>query len=272
MNSAIYTGHVRHRRFTPKTRVFRHSIRYLYLDLAEIPALFDRRLLLSMRAPALLHFRRSAFLGPRDLPLDEAVRRKVEEASGRRPRGPIRLLTQIGAFGITFNPVSFYYCFDETGDHITDIVAEITNTPWGERYAYVLRAENGADFEFEKRFHVSPFLDMDQRYRWRFSAPGGTIAIQMENRAVGASESGDSSPIFDATLTLRRRAWSPRALAANFLFHPFHAIGTLALIYAHAFVIWARGIPFVPHPAGRGEPHPRGDARAIPSLSGEPPL
>ena len=100
------------------------------------------------------------------------------ERTGARPAGPIRLLTHLRYFGYSFNPVSFYYVFDATDTRVETIVAEITNTPWKERHAYVLPVAGAARaggrawrFSFEKQFHVSPFMPMDMRYDWRFGAP-----------------------------------------------------------------------------------------------------
>src|SRR5688500_4198941 len=167
MKSALYTGWIRHRRFGPAKNEFRYRIFMSYLDLAELPALFDRRWLWSARGPALAWFRREDFLGPQDVPLDEAVRAVVQERTGLAPRGPIRLLTQLRFFGYSFNPVSFYYVFGEDS-RLETIVAEITNTPWKERHVYVLPITGAARvgshawrFGFAKEFHVSPFMPMD---------------------------------------------------------------------------------------------------------------
>jgi len=185
--SSLYTGHIRHRRFGPRRNDFRYRIFLTYLDLAELPTLFDRRWFWSARRPALAWFRRKDYLGDPALPLDTAVRDRVEAETGQRPTGPIRLLTHIRQFGYTFNPVSFYYVFDATGERLETVVAEITNTPWDERHAYVLRVTEaervGAQvlrWQFDKRFHVSPFLPMDMRYDWRFSEPGDTLSVDIE--------------------------------------------------------------------------------------------
>jgi len=259
VTSAIYSGTVRHRRFAPLRREFSHSVTYFYLDLAEISALFNLRGLFSARSPSLFGFRRKAYLGPLHLPLDEAVRNRVETESGRRPRGPIRILTQISYFGYTFNPVTFYYCFNEADTEVTDIVTEITNTPWGERHTYVLVADASRTFEFPKRFHVSPFLGMDFRYRWGFSAPIARLNIHMENHPTGTT----GNPTFDATLTLARKSWSAKNVAFALLRQPFMTATTLFLIYLHAAILWIRRIPFVDHPSSRGELHPRGTPTAI---------
>ncbi len=259
MKSAIYTGKIRHRRFETKHREFDHSVTYFFLDLAEIPTLFSKPWLFSETGPSLFGFRRKAYLGPTDLPLDEAVRRRVAAESGRRPTGPIRMLTQITSFGHTFNPVTFYYCYDESDEWVTHIVAEITNTPWGERHSYVLTARPPLEprpgqtkiqsliFDFEKRFHVSPFLGMDFRYHWAFSRPNTSLNIQMENR-----KGGTDRVAFDATFRLKRTPWTKRNLFFTLLRRPFGSLVTLSLIYIHAAAIWLRGIPYVQHPKNLG--------------------
>ncbi len=77
-------------------------------------------------------------MGDPGRPLDECARGAVEEATGARPSGPVRLLTGLRYFGHSFNPVSFYYCFDEGGKRVDAVVAEVENIPWGERHPYVL--------------------------------------------------------------------------------------------------------------------------------------
>ena len=198
MNSRIYKGWVRHRRMAPTRHQFRYRMFMLYLDLAELPQLFDGTPCWSARRRALAWFKRSDYLGSPDKPLDEAVRDLVEARTGKRPGGPIRLLTHLRYFGYCMNPVSFYYCFDAAGDHLDTIVAEITNTPWKERHQYVLKVEGGSRvkrFEFDKDFHVSPFMPMDMQYRWDLSVPQERLFVHMENTRNGAR-------VFDATLAL----------------------------------------------------------------------
>lgn len=252
VKSALYFGSIRHRRYTPVRREFSHSVCYFYIDLSEVRDRFAIPGLFSFRVPSLFGFRRRAYLGgkeplERNLSLDETVRRRVEKAHGVRPQGPIRMLTQIASFGISFNPVSFYYCFDPAGEIVEYIVAEITNTPWKERHAYVLKAEprlTGANrFAFDKIFHVSPFLGMDYRYEWSFSNPESTLTIHMENHP------RTGTPVeFDSTLMLRQKSWTPLGVLFALLRQPLMTLKTILLIYGHAAVIWSRNMPVFPHP------------------------
>jgi DUF1365 family protein len=249
MHSAIYTGWIQHRRFGPARNAFRYRIFMSYLDLAELPQLFARRWFWSARRPALARFRREDFLGPPEVPLDMAVRDLVASRVGSRPRGPIRLLTHLRYFGYSFNPVSFYYVFDAADSRVEFIVAEITNTPWKERHAYVLpvagAARQGArawGFSFQKEFHVSPFMPMDMRYDWSFGAPGEGLHVHMENWREGAI-------VFDATLNLRRREMTAGALAHALIRFPLITARVSALIYWQAFKLLLKRARFFAHPS-----------------------
>jgi hypothetical protein len=248
MNSCIYRGAIRHRRRSPVSHEFRYRLFMLYLDLDELPRVFAGRWLWSVRRPALAWFRRADYLGDPAVPLDRAVRDLVATRTGTRPSGPIRLLTHLRYFGYVQNPVSFYYCFDAAGIRVETIVAEITNTPWGERHAYVLPAQPGdaqeRRFRLAKTFHVSPFMPMDMAYDWRFSLPGRRLTVHMRNLARGEQ-------VFDATLVLRREPLTGRALAAALARHPWMTATVVAGIYWQAFRLWLKGAPFHPHPAIR---------------------
>ena len=133
--------------------------------------MFERKLLWSVGRRNLAEFRRSDYLGPAQIPLSEAVRAYVARVTHQSIEGPIRLLTHLRYGGHVFNPVSFYYCYASDGVTLQAIVAEITNTPWQERHAYVLPVES-ADIRgrqlmwtFDKTFHVSPFIPMERSYR-----------------------------------------------------------------------------------------------------------
>jgi len=138
LKSRLYTGHVRHRRHGPVPHSFRFPLMMLYLDLSELDIVFRRRWLWSAQRPNVAWFRRADYLDPEVPSLDEAVRRRVAKSTGKRPAGPIRVLTHIRTWGYCFNPITVYYCFRTDGRTLDAVVTEITNTPWGERHADVL--------------------------------------------------------------------------------------------------------------------------------------
>lgn len=262
MHSALYTGWLRHRRHAPRAHAFSYAVYMVWLDLAELDTVFRGRWFWSTRRPALAWLRRADYLGDPSVPLDEAVRRRVEEVTGTRPRGPIRMLTSLRNFGHCFNPVTFYYCLAPDGGATECIVAQITNTPWGERHSYVLPVTASTSdpsrlpvhqFEFQKDFHVSPFMPMQQRYRWRFGTPGRRLAVHMENHQQGV-------PVFDATLVLQRREISAASLAWVLCRWPAATLRVLAAIYWQALRLRLKRVPFHAHPAGTAATAPRPQA------------
>ncbi len=248
MHSRVYEGTVQHRRHAPRGHAFRYRVFMLYLDLAELETVFARRWFWSTRRPAPVWFRRADHFGDPDRPLDACVRDLVAAETGTRPTGAIRLLTHPRYYGYVQNPVSFYYCFAADGSGVETIVAEITNTPWSERHTYVIPVRGTTDPEhharFEKAFHVSPFMPMEQTYDWRFSPPGERLTVRMQNLAQGAR-------VFDATLTLEQRPLSGPVLAGALLRFPWMTAQVVFGIYWQAFRLWLKGTPFHSHPHTR---------------------
>jgi DUF1365 family protein len=222
----------------------------LYLDLDELDRIFAGRRLWSVDRRNLAEFRRSdylAFPGASKQPLADAVRDCAARALGRRPEGPVRLLTHLRYAGYIFNPVSFYYCYTPGGESLDCIVAEITNTPWRERHAYVMPIATAdacgklRSWEFAKTFHVSPFMPMDRRYDWRFSDPGKFLRVHMRVLREHSTE-------FDASLVLERRTLDASSLRRVLCRYPLMTLRVVGAIHWQALRLWAKGNPIHSHP------------------------
>ena len=248
MQSCIYEGLVSHTRSEPVRHRFRYHLFMMYVDLGELPTLFARRWLWSTSRPAIARFRREMHLGVGDLA--NAVRDRVAAATGRRPQGPIRLLTNFCYFGYGFNPVSFYYCFAADGETVQAVVVEVNNTPWGEQTSYVESCENRPSvagrwrFDVQKQMHVSPFMPMDVAYTWALTAPGENLSVFMANQIAGQR-------VFSANLALRRKEISSHSLAAVLMRFPFQSARVILAIHWQALRLWLKRAPLHSHPDKR---------------------
>jgi len=249
IHSAIYHGKVRHRRFAPCLHEFTYDVFMMYLDIDELPHLFDCVPFWSARRPALAWFRRKDYYGDAHKSLRECLSDLVQKETGERPDGPIRMLTNLRYFGYIINPVTFYYLFDEAGDKVRWVVADVNNTPWNERHQYVIPGEDERGqirHHFDKLFHVSPFLPLDMEYDWRGTHPDEKLAVHMENHRQGIC-------MTDATLNLRRKPLTRSHLLAMLASYPFMTLKVVGGIYWEALRLWLKGAGFFTHPGSKRE-------------------
>jgi len=263
MHSAIYQGNLRHRRFFPKRHEFSYSSTLFYIDLDELPDLFADAVGWSVDRANLGSFRREDFLGDPDVPLKEAVRLEVNmllaldnKNAVLCPNGAVRMLTNLRIFGFCFNPVTFYYLFNEGAERPLMILAQVNNTPWNERHTYLIQCDENtgkANSQFDKKFHVSPFNPIDMVYHWSSSAPAENLVVHMENHSIQKPGSSDDhfnvTRHMDATLTLQRKAWSASLLQKILWMQPWMAIKVPVAIYWQAVRLFVKGVPVYTHQA-----------------------
>ncbi len=245
--SRLYSGSVRHSRGVPIENTFKYQIFMLYIDLDELAHLFDGFVLWSSHKINLAWFRRSDYLGDKNSSLDVAVRELVRAHTGKSPSGPIRLLTNLRYFFYRSNPVSFYYVFKKDGVTLETIVAEVTNTPWDEKFCYVLdlKKQSGDNGKFvytsEKGFHVSPFMPMDMTYQWKISSPCETLLVRIQSLREGERW-------LDVALNLEAQPVSSLNLARCLMVYPFLTMKVSLAIYWQALKLFIKRVAFHPHP------------------------
>jgi len=229
----------------PVRHEFRYAIALPFIDLDELDTAFRESWLWSANCRGVATIRREDHFGDPRVSLKDTVVAWLNSEGIDDPIGSVRLLTQARYWGYLMNPVSFYFCCRAADDALAAVIAEVRNTPWGERHCYLLRPEQfasrGSSEPIEKRFHVSPFMPMSQRYRWQLTPPGEKLTIDIENH-----ESDER--MHQATLQLERRPWSTANLRRLVWRYPWQTQRVALAIYWQALRLWWKGCPFYPHP------------------------
>lgn len=234
MKSAIYSGRVRHRRFELRNHTFSYPLYMMALDLDELDMVVP--LLGQSRWPA-LRWMRSDYLSARpEAKLKEAATKQISELGGDIAVDRIVLVCQLRCFGLYFSPINTYFAYQR--DRAVYMLAEVSNTPWGETHYYLVDLINPQTTP--KAFHVSPFMAMNMHYRWRIKPPAESLCIHIE--------SWREQLLFDATLVLKRRELNPSNIKMLLKKWPMMTLNIVRGIYWQAFKLFAKGIPFHSHP------------------------
>jgi len=229
----------------PVKHEFTYKVGYFFLDLDHLAETFRVPWLFSYNSPGVFSFWRKNYLGDPKTELKASVQAEILAQSGQSVNGPIRLLTNVSFLGYCFNPVSFYYCYAADGTTLEYVVAEVTNTPWGERRRHVLpfAGDTKKIYTLTKDFHVSPFMPMGIDYTWVFHAPHEEQYVLMQNRFTGEKEL-----MFDATLKMRRQALTLQNVLLLFCQFPLMSFKPILAIYWQALKLWLKKAPFHNHP------------------------
>lgn len=244
LNSALCEGNVSHIRFQPTRHHFRYKLNSLWLDLDEIAEL-DALPFWSSQHRALVRFHRDDYLDPQQRDLKCAVYNRLREQDIEPQPGRVVMLGQLRSWGLCFNPVTFYFCFD-LKQHLYAIVAQITNTPWRERHVYALPVANVTEpgqrmtFQFDKDFHVSPFMPMDMHYCWHFHISAHQIDIRMELTRENERQ-------FNAHMRLGKKPLTSATARHQALFSPAQSARILGSIYWQALQLWLKRTPVHTH-------------------------
>jgi DUF1365 family protein len=245
MESALYFGTVRHRRFRPVPHHFAYGVFMAFLDIDRIPELAAVSRLLSYNGFNWASYEERDHFGDPRLPLRQRLERDAAAHGVRLPDGPVYLLTHLRYLGYNFNPVSFFYCYDAEG-RLQQVLAEVNST-FGESHNYWLSQENelpstnARRYRSRKAMHVSPFMGMNLEYTFSITPPDRKLVVHMETIEEGR-------PFFDATLTLERRPWSACSLHRALLAHPWMTGKVIVAIHWEALRLFLKKVPVFPHP------------------------
>lgn len=252
----LYAGHVMHLRLRPRRHRFRYRVWWLLVDLDRIAEAAAMTRLLRFDRPGLLAFR-AADHGPRDgSPLRPWVEAELARAGLPAP-ARIELLAMPRLLGYVFNPLSVYFCRDREG-RLESLVYQVRNT-FGDQIAYALPAGPERDGLFrqaqEKGMFVSPFLPMEQTYRFELRAPAERLALRIR-------QGGPEGEVMIATQTGRALPLADRLLARLLLGHPLVTFKVIGAIHWQALRLALKGVPFLGHP-GEGRVYRGPEAGAV---------
>ncbi len=250
MDSAIYFGKVRHRRFRPVAHDFYYGVFMAFIDIDRIKELTGISRLLSYNRFNWASYHESDHFGDPGLTLRERLERDAEAHGLSFPDGQVFLLTHLRYLGYNFNPVSFFYCYDAQ-QRLQLVLAEVNST-FGESHNYWLSPEhelpsiNAKRYRRAKALHVSPFMSMKLDYTFTLTAPDKRLVVHMDTIENG-------KPFFDATLNLERRPWSARSLHSALIVHPWMTAKVISAIHWEALRLYLKKVPVFPHPRHTNE-------------------
>ena len=245
MDSAIYFGNVRHRRFRPVPHSFSYGVFMAFLDIDRIKELTGISRLLSYNRFNWASYDERDHFGDPALSLRQRLELDAAAHGVSLPDGQVFLLTHLRYLGYNFNPVSFFYCYDAQ-ERLQLVLAEVNST-FGESHNYWLSHDNELPSANAKRYrrakalHVSPFMSMKLDYTFTFTAPDRKLVAHMDTVE-------DGKPFFDATLNLERRPWSARSLHRALLSHPWMTAKVIGAIHWEALRLYLKKVPVFTHP------------------------
>ena len=238
-NSSIYTGTVIHKRFKPKVHSFKYKVFSLLIDLSELEILDKNLKLFSYNKFNIISFYQKDH-GPRDSSsLKDWVVDNLKKNNIETNGIQIKLLCYPRIFGYVFNPLSVFYIYDKNTELIS-ILYEVKNT-FGEQHTYVFKADKSQNLiqhKCKKKFHVSPFIEMNCIYFFRLLKPGNKISLIIDQndhtgKILYASQDGIKSEL------------NNNNLIKVYLNHPLMTFKIILAIHFEAFKLWTKGIKFL---------------------------
>ena len=238
-NSYIYNGSVIHKRFKPKEHFFKYKVFSLLIDLSELDDLDKRISFFSINKFNLISFYEKDH-GERDgSSLIDWVKLNLKNNNINSENIKIKLLCYPRILGYVFNPLSVFFVYDEN-EKLISILYEVKNT-FGEQHTYVFRVDNESNLiqnNCSKKFHVSPFIEMDCKYFFRILNPADKLSViidqyDTEGKILFASQEGRKSDL------------NSKQLIKSYLKHPLMTFKIISAIHFEAFKLWVKGIKFV---------------------------
>jgi len=241
--AALYVGDVMHARLKPVGHRFSYRVMSLLIDLDRLGVADRQTPLFGVNRRALYSFH-EADHGERDgTSLQQYAQRRATEHGIDLTGGRVLLLCYPRLLGYSFNPLSVYFCYRASGE-LAVLIYEVRNT-FGDIHTYVLPVESGdvspagIRQQQDKRFYVSPFIEMAMRYHFRVVPPKDQVKLRI-------LETDGEGPLLAATFSGHRCALTTRELLRSFFALPAVTVKIIAAIHWEALRLWLKGVRLVP--------------------------
>ena len=239
LKSGIFSGHVLHRRFSPVLHKFKYKMSMFGIDIDEINQISKKFKLFGTSKFSPIKFNQKDYIINEPGDLKARIANKVKSLGGQWDGSKVFMLIQCRCLGLYFSPVNFFYCYDKTGS-CELMLAEVSNTPWNERHYYLINILK-SDMT-KKTFHVSPFMQLNMKYKWRVTTPEDKVIVSIANHF-----EGEDNPTFDAHLALMKKPLSSLNLIKSWVSLPLMVFKIVTLIYWQALKLFFKRVPFVPY-------------------------
>lgn len=240
MNSSLYECTVMHHRLEPLKNRFVYRIFMFALDLDELDALRSKLWLFSRNRFNVFSFRDADHMNFGKPTAKENIVEYLRQQGISLNKGKIILVTNVRMFGYVFNPVSFYFCYDEQGNALC-AVPEVGNT-FGELKPYLLNSQDRTAEGFRKTltkfFYVSPFIDLDASFDFNLHLPGEKLHVTVDDYKNGKK-------FFLSAVHGDRKALTDLRLLWYVLRFPFITLQVIGLIHWQAFKLYLKKLPFL---------------------------
>ena len=238
-SSCIYTGQVIHKRFKPKEHIFNYKVFSLLIDLSELNKLENELTFFSYNKFNILSFY-DIDHGPRDgTSLTSWVKKNLNSNKINSENIKIKLLCYPRVWGYVFNPLSVFFVFDKKSNLIS-ILYEVKNT-FGEQHTYIFKINNEnqiLEHYCNKKFHVSPFIEMDCQYFFKILKPGDKLSVIID-------QYDKDGKILFASQDGVRNDLNSKQLIKSYIKHPLMTLKIISAIHFEAFKLWLKGIRLV---------------------------
>ena len=242
MHSGIFSGEVMHQRLRPVKHRFVYKVSAWLIDLDELEQLNQFKCISIDRFNLFSFYQRDHGDGS-GTPLKQQIKALLQQHHIDTGSGPVRLLCYPRVLGYVFNPLSVFYCYNESGQ-LRAILYEVSNT-FGQRHSYLIPVDTASSDVIrqcaEKAFYVSPFMPMKTAYQFRIQPPN-------ENLAVMIRQSDDQGPLFDATFSGKRIEITQQSILKTFIRHPLMTLKVIGGIHWEALRLWRKGMKVQPRP------------------------